>query len=280
MNHARLTPLLTLLILLATALLTACQGRATPVIPTRIPSIEQLATSDFLTANAPPEGFREQVIFPAIDANLPSLPNWRYEATLSFNGIFAGTPRPAAGTIRVQVWHNQLGTQRRVVIETSGELFGIETEGTVITREAVRLGPDTFLVENNACTRATEGEPAIAADLLISQVIGGVNRAIPVGVQQVINGEQVWRYDFVQDDLLMPYIRLGGAGRILSLSRELWVAPARNAVIRFWLTMNVENVVIFEQLIEGNPPVSGELVLRYDLYSIGTDPNITQPFGC
>ncbi len=269
-----------LILMLCCLGLAACnRSQNTPIVPTRITSVSAMATEITLTENAPPEGYREFVAFPQIDANLPDLSNWRYEMTLEFDGVFSGTPRPAQGRIRAQVWYNQFGTQRRVIIETSGALFGSDDD-RIALREAVRLGPDAYLVENNTCAAAGSGEPAIAADLQVSQLIGGVNRAVPMGVKAVINGEEVWRYDFAPDALLQPYLRLGGTARIVSQNSELWVAPSRNAVIRFWVTMNIENAVLFENLIENALPISGEIILRYDVYQIGIDPNITQPFGC
>lgn len=259
--------------------LTACERREPPPLPTRIPDISQVATADQLTANAPPEGFREAVAFPQIDANLTALSNWRYDLTLQFNGVYSNTPRPASGSVRVQVWYNLLGQQRRVLLEAVGEVFGLEESQTIL-REGVRLGPDAFLVENNTCRAGQDGEPALAADLQAGALIGGVNNAVPAGVRAVINGEAVWRYDFAQDALTMPFLRLPETGRILNLSSELWIAPEHNAVIRYWVTMSVENAILFESLFENALPVSGEVILRYDVYDIGLDPNITQPFGC
>jgi hypothetical protein len=116
----------------------------------------------------------------------------------------------------------------------------------------------------------------VAADLGAGNLIGGVNQAIPDGVKAVINGEQVWRYAFTVNDLNLPQIQTGDSGRITGMTGEMWMAPERDAVIRFYLNLDVENAIIFQSAL----PVTGQIIIRYDLYDIGVDPNITQPFGC
>ena len=56
----------------------------------------------------------------------------------------------------------------------------------------------------------------------------------------------------------------------------MWISPAHNAVVRFYLNLDVTNVVIFDRQL----PVTGQVTMRYDLYDIGSDFNITTPFGC
>ena len=63
---------------------------------------------------------------------------------------------------------------------------------------------------------------------------------------------------------------------MLSASGELWFAPERNAVIRYYLNLELENVA----LLDSDAPVTGTLLLRYDLYDIGVLPNLSVPFGC
>jgi hypothetical protein len=57
---------------------------------------------------------------------------------------------------------------------------------------------------------------------------------------------------------------------------EIWVAPALKAAVRFYVNLDVDNAIIFDRQI----PVSGQVILRYDLYDVGVIPNITVPFGC
>lgn len=270
--------------LLLAAVFTACnleRGQSLEDLPTRVVSLEDLATAQMQTQNAPPPGFRESITFPQIDANLSALPNWRYEMLLEFNGVFSGTSRPATAHTLAQVSYNQLDSARRVLLEASGVLVNPEDD-TPIRREGVRLGPDTYLVQENVCLGAADGAAAVLADLRAGDLIGGVQRAVPDGVRATINGQTVWRYSFGAPDLNLPGIRFMQGGRIARFSAELWIAPEHNAVIRFWLTMDIENAVL--NLVatsdDGALPVSGQLILRYDLYDIGVNPNITQPFGC
>jgi hypothetical protein len=46
--------------------------------------------------------------------------------------------------------------------------------------------------------------------------------------------------------------------------------------MRYYLTMDVENVTLFSSTL----PVTGTLTLQYDLYDVGIVPNISVPFGC
>ncbi|HVU11656.1 MAG TPA: hypothetical protein VHD90_10270, partial [Phototrophicaceae bacterium] len=65
-------------------------------------------------------------------------------------------------------------------------------------------------------------------------------------------------------------------GKIQLDSGELWISPSPHAVVRFYLNLDVDNVVIFDQQL----PVTGQIQIRYDLYDIGNAFNITTPFGC
>lgn len=208
--------------------------------------------------------------------------NWRYEATLAFNGVFAGTPRPAFASTTANVSYNQLDSARRVVIEASGIVVG-EEQQEVIRREGVRLGPDTYLVpEDNLCQAGAGDDAIVLADFRISDLIGGVQTAHSTSINGIINGTEVWQYAFDETNLNLTGVRFGENSRIVSLSGELWIAPEYNVVVRYWLTMQVENVVV--DVLSENPdsalPVTGEFIIRYDLFDIGINPNITQPFGC
>ena len=265
-------------------LLNACNRDTAPppVLPTEIDSPAQAGTEIFQTQNAPPVGFREPLTFSSIDANLELLPNWRYEMTMDFTGVFAGTPREAQVTTRVEVSYNQLDTSRRVIVQAEGILVG-EEQQEAIQREGVRLGPDTFLVPRDNTCQTDAGEDAVTlADFRVSDLIGGVNLARSTSINGVINGEDVWRYEFTADDLNLLGVRMGSNSRIVNLSGELWVSAQHNAVIRYWLTMDVESVVV--SVLSENPdsalPVTGQIIIRYDVFDIGINPNISQPFGC
>jgi len=268
-----------LLLLVPVVFLFACQreGKLPEDIPTPIRSLDELATAQVMTANAPPEGFRGPVTFPFIDENLPNVPNWRAEVLMRFNGVYASTPRPAIAETRATLWYNDLGPERRVVIEGEGALFG--QEEATMTLEGVRLAEDAFLVRENTCVGQAEGTAQVA-DLRAGELIGGVTNAVTRGVNAIINGEQVWRYDFAPEDLNLPQLDFREDSRIVAMNGELWVAPEHDAVIRYYLLLNVENVIVRLDSSETPLPVSGDLVIRYDVFDIGINPNITQPFGC
>lgn len=271
------------LLLMLVIVLIACEGRGQSLedLPTRAPSVDAIGTAVALTENAPPPGFREPLAFPRIDANTGQLPNWRYEVTLAFDGVFTGTPRPVEATTTAQVWFNRIDTSRRVVIEASGVLAGQEAD-ELIEREGVRKGPDTFLVQGNTCLPEADGAAAAVADLQAGDLIGGVARAVSVSEPAVIHGEDVWRYDFTPADLTLPGIDFTENGGVTAMSGELWIAPAHDAVIRWWVTMEVDGAIlpVLAADAESAAPVSGQLIIRYDLYDIGIDPNIAVPFGC
>lgn len=268
-----------LLIILAAVslLLTACRerGKTPDDLPTRIPSFEAVATSTFMTQNAPPPGFRETLAFARIDDNLPTLPNWRYEVLLQFDGVFSRTPRQVSASSKATVWYNQLGQQRRVVLEGAGELFGLASDTLL---EGVRLGGDTFLVRDHVCAGQGGEQTAVLADLSAGDLIGGVQNATPDGHRAVINGQDVWRYTFTLDDLTLPQIQTGADSLIVMTGGEMWVAPEHHAVIRFYVNLDVQNILL--RLVDSSLPLTGTLILRYDLYDIGIDPNITLPYGC
>ena len=93
-----------------------------------------------------------------------------------------------------------------------------------------------------------------------------------------INGVAVWHYAFTMDDLTLPQVEQSESSQIVMVGGELWVSPEHNAVVRFYVNLDVENVVLL--LVDNTLPLTGTLVLRYDLFDIGVDPNITEPYGC
>jgi hypothetical protein len=263
--------------LILTLFLTACvgqRGQTLDNIPTlaSVDSVEQAATAAVMTQNAPPVGFRDSVSFPEVDDRLLELPGWRYIVTLEFNGVFARTPRETTARARAEVWFNQLGSARRILVETSGELIGQEENAAY---EAVKLGPDAFLARDNTCLSNAGSDADTAASLRAGLLVGGVTKATPTGRRATLNGEEAWEYAFTQDALNLPSIRLEDGGK-MTANGELWVAPEDNAVVRFYVNLDVENAFIFDRQL----PVTGQVILRYDLYDIGVAPNITVPFGC
>jgi hypothetical protein len=142
--------------------------------------------------------------------------------------------------------------------------------------EGVRLGPDTFLVQDNTCAVTTNQSASAIADLGVDELIGGVTRAVPDATKAVINGEEVWRYSFNRDDLRLTNIEIAQDGRILDAQGELWFSPAREAAIRFYLSMDVENAYVFGSQLA----VTGQAIMQYDLSGIGSEQNISVPFGC
>jgi hypothetical protein len=257
--------------LIAIVLLAAGCQRDDGVIPT-LANPDAVATGFVLTEYAPPAGF-ETVSFPRIDDNLEELPGWRYEMEFEFHGRFARTPREASARTSATVSYEQLASSRRVVASKQQDLQG---ESHPVQYEGVRLGPDTFLVRDGSCLENAGDAAVVVADLSAGDLIGGVSSATTAAEERIINGEQVWRYDYTPDMMQLPNVVFGADSRILTLEDELWVAPEHNAVVRYWLTMEVENVTLLESPL----PVSGTLIVRYDVYDIGIVPNINVPFGC
>lgn len=262
--------------LLVILILAACEGRG--IRPEDIPtlaSVDDLATALPLTQNAPPSPFdRTLTQFTEIDNGLTELSGWRYVVQLEFDGVFARTPRETAASAQAEVSFNQVASARRVLVNTAGELIGAP-EGGEAAYEAVRLGPDAFIVRDGACSTGRSAANT-AADLRAGELVGGVRSATPAGRRATINGVDVYAYSFTADDLVLPAIRPADGGALALDSGELWVSPEYGVVVRFYLNLNVENVVIFERAL----PVSGRVIMRYDLYDAGTAFNITVPFGC
>jgi hypothetical protein len=253
-------------------LLVGCDRSQNASVPTQA-SIDSLATQIVLTENAPPPGWGKAVAFPEIDSGLRELAGWRYEVRMNFEGTFARTPRTATASTYAQVWFNQLGSSRRVVVEATSELGGQLEESAY---EAVRLGPDTFLVRDSACLSNADAAAEAAADLGAGTLVGGVTEANPAARHEVINGQDVWLYDFTLADLILPQVQPTETGQIVITSSELWLDPVHEVIIRFWVQLDVENVLLFGSTL----PVTGHIIMRYDLYDIGVVPNITVPYGC
>lgn len=256
-------------------LLAACGGRGlTPDdLPTRVPSIDALATSVVLTENAPPPPYNEQISFDRVDSNLRELEGWHYTVLLAFDGAFAQTGRETSAEARAEVWFNQIASARRVVVESSGELLQ-RPEGD--TFEAVQLGPDAFLVQRGVCLSNVEADARTAASLTAGELVGGPRVAVPFGRREVVNGIEAFEYRFEVDALALPAVRFAEDTRITEMNGELWFSAEYGVVVRYWLTLQLENA----RLLTNDLPVTGQLRLRYDLLDVGTIPNISVPFGC
>jgi hypothetical protein len=263
-------------VLLALLLVTGCtpRGRTPDDLPTPLADLNLAATAQVMTQNAPPPRFANGVSVPRLDSGLDDVAHYRARIALDFDGVFADTPRPARGHVDADVSYTELGTLRRVVIRTDGELLAT---GEASQLEAVRIGGETYLVQDNLCRVTTGTDAASVSDLGAGALIGGVREAVPTGEKQVINGEEVWRYAFLQDALdINAAVQARDGGRITYTGGELWFAPAHEAVIRFYLTLDVENVTVFGSQL----PVSGQVIIRYDVSEVGVDPNISVPNGC
>ena len=270
----RILPIFILLALL----LTACRERGLTLddIPTAI-SIDARATEIVLTQNAPPAGFGE-VAFPQIDRNLLQLNGWHYTVDMEFDGVFTQVERKATGRVTADVWYDQVSSARRVVVQSQGDLLGLEEPSQF---EAVKLGPDTFLVQNGACLSNADESADIVASVEASALVGGINSALASGfTQQKKNDQTVWLYNINFDQLNLPQLTLNENSRILAFNGELWVAPDHDVVIRYYLTIDVENAQVFTQILKTALPVTGRLIVRYDVYDIGTVPNLSVPTGC
>ncbi len=270
----RFSPLLLLSVSLLTVALAACQPRNPGPPPTQISEdLSYEATAVVLTQNAPPTPFHEQIALAELSSGTDNLPSWRALVTLRFDGVFAGTSRQAGAFTEAAIQYGLLGSQRRVVLTVDGALLD---QDEPLTTEGVRLGPDTFLVRDNVCAVTTNRDASAIADLGVDELVGGVVRAVPDGTKAVINGEAVWRYAFTTDDLRLMNLVIADEGRILDSQGELWFSPSRRAVIRFYLSMDVENAYVFGSQV----PVTGQAVMQYDLLDVGSEQNISVPFGC
>lgn len=252
--------------------LSACnRANSSNVLPT-VAQADAVATSLVLTEKAPPAGF-DTVSFPRIDDNLTALSGWRYEMVFGFTGVYARTSRETSTSTQATVSYDQVGSARRVVATIDNNL---EEASDPVNYEGVRLGPSAFLVRNGICRANAENDAQVLADLSAGDLLGGVQTAHVLPRIETINGTQVWKYDFNYEDMRLPNLRLADDGRVLEMNGELWVSPEYNVVIRYYANLKVENVFLFDQTL----PLSGDIILRYDLLDIGIVPNISIPNGC
>jgi hypothetical protein len=257
------------------ALLAGCAPTADPnaPLPTAITDLDALATAVMLTQNAPPLPYRERISLASFEDGLERLLGWHYTVSAEFSGLYAGTNRAVESLTTVEVTYNQQTSARRVKLRAEGQLL---TQGEPIETEAVQIGQDVYVRSANGCIIATGTETAAVVSAGVGQLIGGVREAVPTGTRGVINGETVYRYAFLQDALILPALSVRDGGRISLLSQELWFSADKGALIRLYLTFALENVSIFGAAL----PVSGQIVLRYDLTDLGQPQNISIPYGC
>ena len=242
-------------------------------LPTIINDLDAAATAQVMTQNAPPPRFRERIALPTFESGLDALPGWQYTVIAEFEGVFSGTSRPATATTAAQVAYHQLTSARRVTLSAEGSLL---TEDALVSSEAVRIGRDVYLVSEGQCSTVTDTDAAAVVDAGANLLIGGLAEAIPAGITGVINGESVYRYTFEPGALRLASIEAQGDGRVEVVNSELWFSAERAAVVRLYLTLDVENATIFGSQL----PVTGQVIIRYDLTDVGSDPNISVPFGC
>lgn len=255
--------------------LAGCRERLQPdQLPTSA-SISGLETAIPLTQNAPPPPFNGEVrAFDRIDNNLNELAGGRYVVELTFSGVYAGTDRVADASARAEVSFDQVGSARRVLVQTTGALLNNNAEESLV--EAVRLGPDAFLLRDDVCLTGAGEDARLAASLNAGQLIGGASVMRPAGERATINGEDVYRFTFDEADWLFPAVQRGDSTQVAIESFEVWLSPDNEVVVRYHMNFSVQDAVIF-----GNPQaVTGRVLVRYDAYELDEPVNITVPFGC
>jgi hypothetical protein len=257
--------------LLICLLAAACTSNPRPIPATS--NVEAAQTAIYLTQNAPPPGFERGVQFPRIDDNLVKLPSWRYKVSLSFDGVYSGTQDPVKGLLSAEIYSNELGGERRVILRASGNAFG----GGERNVEGVRISNDYYLVDQNQTCAKVNDAPAdrAVADLSAGNLIGGVKNATPLGERKTVNEIDVWEYTFLQGDVIVPVVELAQGGKISIAAGDLWVAPSRNAVFEYTLSLNVENAII-----QGGRQLTGQVRATYQLIETGLPYNIAIPHGC
>jgi hypothetical protein len=247
-----------------------------PPMPT-IADISAEGTAQYLTRNAPPPGFERSVQFSKIDDNLDQLPSSRYIVSLTFDGVYSGTQDKVKGSIQAEVFTEGLSSTRRVILKSTGEVFGTVDRNV----EGVRISNDYYLVDQNkTCTKVTDQAAQSAdrqiADLTAAGLVGGVKKATPLGERKAVGRFQIWEYTFLPDDVISPpTIKLSQGGKLTVAAGDLWVVPASNAVYEYTISLNVENA-----LLQSTRQLTGQIRGMYQLVETGGRYNIAVPFGC
>jgi len=256
-------------------LLAGCRERLQPEnVPTQA-SIESIATSMPLTQNAAPPELAGQVTrFSAVDVGLNELHGARYTVQLAFDGVFTGTTQAADASIRAEVVMDQISSARRVSATTTGSINDGST--APVTTEAVRLGPDAFIVRDAACTTLAGSAPNTAADLTASSLIGGASPVTAAGRRATINNADAFLMSLAPDSLLLPAVSAGETGTLTLDSGELWVSAEHEVAVRYYLNLTIDN----GELLDLPRPVTGTVIVRYDVTDLDQPNNLTVPFGC
>lgn len=266
-TRLRLFPLLAVLI-------SACTSTA---IPPTAADLSKLQTAQIETQNAPPPEFQRPVQFARIDDRLDQQTSYQYKVTLSFDGTFVDSTEKVSGAITAEVYSSQTGIERRVVLQTTGDVFGANTPRYL---EGVRIGNNFYRVDaSKTCTDvSTEEAGRTLAELSAGALIGGVRNASFATTRRISNqlgGIPIWEYSFSPDDIIPPTVQLEPTGTITIASGTLWIAPAVNAAAEYQITLNVVN-----GRIQGSQPVTGQLRAEYALIETGVAYNIAIPYGC
>lgn len=272
--RARLATQICAALLVCALLAAGCERE--PAIPTQT-DLSMVETAAFLTQNAPPPNFQDNVQAAPIDKNLDSQTNWHYQAVLSFDGMFADTRKAIKGTIEVEVWNDQIG-ERRVVVQASGDALGLAGARRV---EGVRISNTYYFVDqNNVCSIATDNpDRKRVAELTAGNLIGGVRRATAMNTPlREADGLKVWEYRFLPSDVDSPEIEMTQGGQVSIASGQLWIAPSLNAVYEYALTLNVDSIIM--PIFQGSRQLTGKVQISYRLVQHGTPNNISIPFGC
>lgn len=261
------------LCLIACLLVVGCEAQ---VLPTQT-SLEIAQTVAFVTQNAPPVGFDQGVRFAPIDRNLEALPHWHTQLIIRFEGFFAGSTQAISGTLRADIFSNQVSGERRVVLRAEGDAFAL-AEGRNV--EGVRLGNTFYFVDQNGACSVVTDDPnrRRVAELRIGDLIGGVRFAQHTYGRKTERNMALWQYGFVPSEIDLPLITPTQGGTISVLSGDLWIAPSLNAVADYTLTLRLESALV--PIFQGNKQLSGTLTIIYSLLESGTLYNIAIPFGC
>lgn len=249
-----------------------CTAREPLPLPTRAEP-EALRTSIVLTRNAPPPGY-STISLPRLDQGVSQLAGAQYDFAFHFDGRFAQLDREADVRVEATVTHHRFARTRRVVAEIDNDL---EPGTDPVAFEGVRISDDVFLLRDGICLRGGD-EARTIAELSAGDLLGGIERATTAAERGVIDGVDVWRYEYGFEQLLLPGLRFREDTVVRALSSELWFAPQHDVVMRFDLTMEIERIEI--RSADNNLPLTGTIRMHYELSNIGELPNITVPFGC
>lgn len=238
-------------------------------------------THQFLTQQAPPQGFGVLTTLGSIDQTLSAQTGWAYTVRGTFEGINDATGDPVTGELTLTVQGDEPSQRRRVLLDVGGSAF-LPDDG-VLAIEGVRVSNDFYTVDvTGECTMDQGGQMMTAevAALGAGDIIGGVAQAVPTGHQRSIEGLQAWQYTFAPATMRLPAIHRR-TDSVVDVQADLWFAPDINAVLLYEVTAQVARVHLLWS-DQTAATVSGTLYLRYepDIPTLGVQPNISVPNGC